>query len=160
MLYALLINLIVDQVNYSINIYDEGNTLSIVTTGGRFSLFSAAHKWLIISRVVECLYVHVCLSLTGSHGTHVASIATANFPDNPDLNGVAPGAQVVSVKIGDSRLASMETSSSLIKAVCYLIMPPFSLYYFRGLPNTGNSSSWSQGRFNKSQLWRSITLDQ
>ncbi len=75
-----------DLLNFALNIYEDGDILSIVADAG-------------------------------SHGTHVAGIVAAYRPDEPEMNGMAPGAQIVSVKIGDTRLGSESVGTGEIRGL-------------------------------------------
>lgn len=87
--------------------------------------FSHAHQYGVFSDASLMsysinFYDDDILSLnvvSGTHGTHVAGIIAANYSQNPALNGVAPGAQLISMKIGDTRLGSMETNQSFMRAM-------------------------------------------
>ncbi|OLY85625.1 Tripeptidyl-peptidase 2 [Smittium mucronatum] len=61
------------------------------------------------------------VTTAGSHGTHVAGITAGYSEDDNDMNGVAPGAQLISLKIGDHRLGSLETGAGLTRAANSII---------------------------------------
>ncbi|MEO1584790.1 MAG: S8 family serine peptidase [Planctomycetota bacterium] len=79
-----------DLLNFAVNVYNDGDILSIFTEAG-------------------------------AHGTHVAGTVAAHFPDQPELNGMAPGAQIVGVKIGDTRLGSSSVNVGFIRGVTAVI---------------------------------------
>ncbi|KAJ2590731.1 hypothetical protein H4R99_006998 [Coemansia sp. RSA 1722] len=71
---------------FTINFYDNGKILSIVTP-------------------------------SDAHSTHVSGIAAAFHPEEPASIGIAPGAQLLSLSIGDQRVDAMETGIAHMRAV-------------------------------------------
>lgn len=98
------------MMNFGVNVYNDGNLVSIVVDGG-------------------------------SHGTHVAGILAAHFPDAPHLNGLAPGAKIVSLKIGDSRLSSMETHQGAMRALAYVLNHSDPVHTDRGPQQAEDSAA-------------------
>ena len=56
------------------------------------------------------------VTVSGAHGSHVASIAAAYAASEPARNGVAPGARIVSIKVGDIRARGSSYSTSELRA--------------------------------------------
>src|SRR5262249_40679534 len=53
----------------------------------------------------------------GSHGTHVAGIASGHNIDNEEgFNGLAPGAQIIACKFADNSAGGVTVSGSMQKA--------------------------------------------
>ncbi|KAJ2754542.1 hypothetical protein H4S06_003571, partial [Coemansia sp. BCRC 34490] len=82
----------------------------------------------------------------GPHATHVSGILAANHADEPQNNGVAPGAQLVSLLIGDHRVASLETGVALTRAAAAIVEHGADLANMSfGEPSaTHNAGQWVQ----------------
>ena len=110
-----------DLLNYVLNIYDQGNVLSIVADAG-------------------------------AHGTHVAGIVAAHFPDQPELNGMAPGAQIVSVKIGDTRLGSSSLGTGAVRGYATVLENECDLINM----SYGGADAFPDTRYRNGQLGAEI----
>ncbi|KAL2920688.1 Tripeptidyl-peptidase 2 [Bienertia sinuspersici] len=86
-------------------------------TERKFGIFSKLDACSFVTNVYDEGNVLSIVTDCSPHGTHVSGIATAYHPEEHLLNGVAPGAQIISCKIGDTRLGSMETGTGLTRAL-------------------------------------------
>nr|CAB3450616.1 unnamed protein product [Digitaria exilis] len=83
----------------------------------KYAIFSKLDACSFVANVYDDGNLVSIVTDCSPHATHVAGIAAAFHPDEPLLNGVAPGAQLISCKIGDTRLGSMETGTGLVRAL-------------------------------------------
>jgi tripeptidyl-peptidase-2 len=107
-----------------------------------YSMFSEETMLTYSVKIYKNCEIVSIVVVAGAHGTHVAGIIGANYPDQPEINGVAPGIQIVSIKIGDTRMGTMETGEGLIRGLlaakecgCHIINMSYGEY--SSVPNRG-----------------------
>ncbi|KAI2498284.1 tripeptidyl peptidase II [Fragilaria crotonensis] len=128
-----------DGTNYRAALSDTGVFTKAMTSFDierEFATFSTVDQYnYCVNFYNNGTILNVCAD-AGAHASHVAGIAAHNEC------GVAPGAKLISFKIGDSRLGSMETGASLVRAMLEAIrlkVDVINLSYGEGcsVANTG-----------------------
>ncbi|KAG0480500.1 hypothetical protein HPP92_011358 [Vanilla planifolia] len=106
--------------------FEDGSQLGKLADFCPLTNYRTERKYGIFSKLDACSFVtniydegNIVSIVTdcSPHGTHVAGIAAAFHPEEPLLNGVAPGAQLISCKIGDTRIDSKATGTGLTRAL-------------------------------------------
>ncbi|KAI6222468.1 Tripeptidyl-peptidase 2 [Aphelenchoides fujianensis] len=87
--------------------YRDEHQWAYITEDDRLSYAITVHDEGKLLEIYRCI---------DPHGTHVAHIAAGCFPKEPEKNGLAPGAQIVAMTIGDERVAAAETGQALSRA--------------------------------------------
>ncbi|CAF4089647.1 unnamed protein product, partial [Adineta steineri] len=100
---------------------DQCKCLTNYFDSHEFATFSAIDMVTYSIQIHDEINILEIVVAGDSHGTHVAAISAAYFGDSCEENGVAPGAQLLSINIGDHRFSTMETIPAIVRAIKYCI---------------------------------------
>ena len=135
-----------DGTNYRavIDVAEDGNLTEAVAMTDfckerQYGTFGTIDQFNYAVNIYDDSNVLSIVCDAGAHGSHVAGITAAY---EHSRSGVAPGAQIISLKIGDTRLGSMETGTALTRALIEAVKrgcDVINLSYGEGcaVPNSG-----------------------
>ena len=94
------------------------------------------------------------VTVSGDHGTHVASIAAGHVADERSRDGIAPGAQILSIKIGDIRIGGSSNQIGELRAAAVVAR------YKADIVNAswGGRSFYQDGRNANSRLYDALVM--
>ena len=96
-------------------LFDYEYKQNTFTLKGREPKFENTYMTFAIKILEDDLMASIHVS-DGSHGTHCAGIASGyHIFGNENNNGIAPGAKIISAKIGDNRLSGGNTTTGSMK---------------------------------------------
>ncbi|MGB0372050.1 MAG: S8 family serine peptidase [Opitutales bacterium] len=95
------------------------------------------------------------VTVSGSHGTHVAAIAAAHFPEDPKRNGIAPGARILSVRLGDVRAGGSSNYFGEMRAVASAARNKVDIMN----ASWGGASTYQDGSALSARLYNKLVRD-